>query len=198
MHLQLQTGAKFSTDDIPYDFLPHIKLKVNIYHSATAEFFSPSDPPEARSKYREIIRCTGSRTWRNKNSRYDTVFVETDPEQPGMQGMHVARVFLFFNFVLESISYPCALIHWFEKVDDMPDEDTGMWIVEPEFLDNGDPHLSVIHIDSLVRAAHLIPVFGDSTMVPEFHELNSLETLDNFIQFYVNKFVDYHAHEIAQ
>ena len=197
MHRQLQTGPNNSAVDTSNDFLPQIDSRINVYHSAKAEFYSPSDPLEKRVKYQEIIRCTGIRPWRHGNSRCDTVFVETDSEQPGMRGMHVARVFLFFSFLLNKILYPCALIHWFEKVDDMPDEDTGMWIVEPEFLDNEEPHLSVIHIDCLVRAAHLIPVFGDSTMVPEFHELNPLETLDNFVLFYVNKYVDYHAHEIV-
>ena len=206
LYRQLQTTNSHGTE-IPEDFLPNLDFKVQVFHSATAVFNAPGDSAGVDGMRREIIRCTGIRLWRNKQPRLDTVFVETDPEQPGMRGMHVARTYLFFSFYLGNVLYPCALIHWFEAIDDVPDEDTGMWIVEPEFLyDSDEPHLSVIHVDSILRAAHLIPVYG-STMIPDVPEplAGSEErdcaqveaALDSFARFYVNKYIDYHAHEIA-
>ena len=68
-----------------------------------------------------------------------------------------------------------------------------MWIVEPD-LDNGKYRvMSVVHADSIVRAAHLLPVFRADTLVPR--EINFSHTLDLFAAFYVNKYIDYHAFE---
>jgi hypothetical protein len=36
-----------------------------------------------------------------------------------------------------------------------PDEDTGMWVVEPDFNADGSPLVSVIHLDCILRAATL-------------------------------------------
>jgi hypothetical protein len=66
-----------------------------------------------------------------------------------------------------------------------------MWIVEPEF-DDDMPLMAVIHLDSIVRAAHLIGVYGKE-FIPE--DLKSHHSLDAFHTFYVNKFVDHHAFE---
>ncbi|KAH9993136.1 hypothetical protein BJV74DRAFT_877811 [Russula compacta] len=39
----------------------------------------------------------------------------------------------------------------FILTDNVPDDDTGMWVVQPEF--------AVIHLNSVARAAHLLPVY---------------------------------------
>ena len=44
-------------------------------------------------------------------------------------GTHVARVKLFFSFNHDDVEYPCALVEWFERVADSPEEETGMWLV---------------------------------------------------------------------
>jgi len=69
-----------------------------------------------------------------------------------------------------------------------------MWMVKPGVLEDGSPNLSVIHIDTVYRAAHLIPVYG-----PEFipHTLKFYHSYDVFRSFYVNKYADHHAFEIA-
>jgi len=54
------------------------------------------------------------------------------------------------------IYFPCALIHWFSVVGDTPDEDTGMWVVKPDYLPGQKPFLEVIHVDSILRGAHFI------------------------------------------
>ena len=191
--LYRQLHPESDAQTLPQYFLPTLDFRIDVFHSATAIFYAPSDLSGIGGMKREIIRSTPE--WRGKGARYDTVFVETDPGKCGMRGLHVARVFLFFRFTLDDVSYPCAIIQWYEFTDDVPDEDTGLWVVKPGYL-NDEQYIRVIHIESIIRAAHLIPVFGDK-MVPEAHELNSGETLDNYMLFYVNKYVDYHAHELA-
>ena len=97
---------------------------------------------------------------------------------------------------MERTEYSCALIHWFEATDNKPDEETGMWIVSPEYLEDESPHLAVVHVDCIFRAAHLIPVYGEK-FVADRHDFESSDTLDCFTAFYVNKYVDHHANEIA-
>jgi hypothetical protein len=110
-----------------------------------------------------------------------------------MHGLLVARVRLFFTFCHEDIIYPCALVEWFSLFGDQPDINTGMWVVEPERTSNGRRLASVIHLDTISRGAHLLPVFDDNTPVPT--SLHFSETLDSFRAFYVNKYIDHHAFE---
>jgi hypothetical protein len=112
----------------------------------------------------------------------------------GMLGLDIARVRLIFSFKHGDTIFPCALVHWFSRVGDSPDELTGMWIVKPDFTDNGTRSASVIHLDTIFRAAHLMPVYGNNP-VPK--HLSFTQTLDAFNSYYVNKYVDHHAFEIA-
>ena len=73
-----------------------------------------------------------------------------------MRALDVARVRSFFSFVSRGITYPCALVHWFSRVGDEADEDTGMWVVEPDVDETGSPFAGIIHTDSILRAAHLM------------------------------------------
>ena len=142
---------------------------------------------------REYIRATP--TWRNGQSRYDTIFVNSEPELPGMRGLAVARVFLFFSFTYRGTPYPSALIQWFTVIGDEPDDQTGLWMAEPDFHEDGRPYLSVIHLDSVLRAAHLIPAYRTPDFIKQ--SLTMHDALDEFKMFYINKFVDHHAFEIA-
>ena len=54
-------------------------------------------------------------------------FFETDPELPGMRGMTIGHVFLFFSFMFQDVHFPCALIHLYPTDGTEPDEDTGLW-----------------------------------------------------------------------
>jgi hypothetical protein len=111
-----------------------------------------------------------------------------------MRGLEVARVRLFFSFMFREEVYPCALVHWFGRIGDEPDEDTGMWMVQPELDITGRPLLSVIHLDCIFRAAHLIGICGQASIPRNllFHD-----SLDAFKSFYANKFADHHAFAIA-
>jgi hypothetical protein len=167
--------------------------KISVYNSASATFYAPSDLSGIGGMRRERIRAVQS--WRKGPPRYDCVFVVTDETAEGMRSLDVARVRLFFSFTYAGTYYPCALVHWFSRVGDGPDEDTGLWMVEPDCdAANGSPHAAVIHLDAVLRAAHLIGVYG-SDILPK--DLSFTDSLDSFLSFYVNKFIDNHAFLIA-
>ena len=168
--------------------------KICVFHSATATFCAPSNPSGVGSLYRETIRCTPRwQTGEITACRRDCIILNTGLDAPGMRGLDIARVHLFFSFEVADEVLSCALVHHFRKSFEDPDPDNGMWIVEPDFHDNGYRVMGVVHVDSMVRAAHLIPVFGDDAAVPR--EVNFSNTLDIFSAFYVNKYIDYHAFE---
>ncbi|KAG1849282.1 hypothetical protein DFJ58DRAFT_716937 [Suillus subalutaceus] len=140
---------------------------------------------------REHIRM--SPKWRNGYAHKDCVFVITDPNVPGMQGMDIAQVLTFFFFRLRGIYYPCAVVCWFNRIDDTPDEDTGMWMVSPS-SDGNHAHYAVIHVEAIFHSAHLILVYGTE---PLPLSIKAHHVLDIFTLFYVNKYADHHAFEIA-
>ncbi|KAF7983491.1 hypothetical protein HWV62_21806 [Athelia sp. TMB] len=115
--------------DIPHP--PQIHSPISVFRSAIATFYAPSDPSGLRGLKRERIRSTPS--WRNQGPRKDCAFVVENQDKPGMRGMRIVRIKLFFSFIHESITYPCALVEWFKTVGRSPDPETGMWTVRPEF-----------------------------------------------------------------
>jgi hypothetical protein len=177
---------------VPLSQCPKIESKISLHYSATATFFAPSDLSGIGGMRREHIRANPR--WRGEEPRNDCVFINADPAKPGMRGMDVARVLNFLSFTHKEKTYPCALVHWFATMDDEPDEETGLWIVEPLFNDQGDRFIAVIHLDCIIRAAHLIGEYGED-FVPE--DMTFHESLDHFNTFYVNKLADHHAFEIA-
>jgi len=166
---------------------------IKVFHSARAIFCAPSNPSATTGMYHETIRATPS--WNRgeiPGPRYDCIFVSNGLSlDPGMGGLLVARALLFFSFTIGGETHQCALVHWFSTFGDQPDPDNGMWVVTPDYS-GADRNVSVIHIDSIVRAAHLLPIF-DQQPLP--HTLNYTKTLDSFQGFYVNKYIDYHAYE---
>ncbi|KAG2144246.1 hypothetical protein DEU56DRAFT_870395 [Suillus clintonianus] len=64
--------------------------------------------------HREIIHSTPS--WRRQYSRHDCVFIVADETKSGMRGMIVGRVKLFFSFVHNGVTYPCALVDRFSHM----------------------------------------------------------------------------------
>lgn len=186
---QLHPNSDISSADIPLVDCPQFYGKINVYHSAVARFYAPSDLCGAGGMYREMIRANPN--WRGEYARYDTVFVETNAELQGMLGMVIGRTLLFFSFEWHGIEYPCALVHWLVPVGDTPNDVTGMWVVKPEFEGNRRS-LAVVHIDCIVRAAHLLPVFGSSALPEDFHFSVSL---DVFRSYFINKYADHHVHE---
>jgi len=54
-----------------------------------------------------------------------------------MRGLTVACVFLFFSFKHRDTKHKCALVQWFSIIGTVPDEETGLWMVEPDVHDDG-------------------------------------------------------------
>ena len=113
--------------------------------------------------------------------------------EDGMCGLDVAWVKQFFSFKSQGHLYPCCIVQWYSNCYDEPDEDTGMWIVEPDAYD-GKPTTDMIHVDTIVHSAHLIAVYGKN---PLSKNIPLCYALDLFNSYYVNKYIDHHAFELA-
>ncbi|TFK19711.1 hypothetical protein FA15DRAFT_659672 [Coprinopsis marcescibilis] len=178
-------------EPIPLDITSRVVFngKLRVYHSASAYFYAPSDACGARGMQKQVLRCNPN--WKD-SARYDTVFVALN-NTPTISGTKIGQLCLIFSFTnTESGAvHPCAFVNWFDTVGNQPDPITGMWVVERS------PHLSerlfsIISIHSIVRNAHLMPVYG-SRLLPE--RFLHTKSLDAFHKFYVNSFVDHHTHE---
>ncbi|TFK51466.1 hypothetical protein OE88DRAFT_1735362 [Heliocybe sulcata] len=171
--------------------LPDFDGVISIHYSAAATFYAPSDPSGIGGMHREHIRANPC--WRGTGGRFDCVLikpllVEDDSPRPPWE---VARVFELFSFQHLGEQYQCALVHWFDWVGDSPDEDTGMWVIHKRR--DQDDSLAIISVDRILRAAHLIPVFGEREVNLDITETNSL---DSYRLFYLNKYADHHAFEL--
>ena len=177
----------------PNHINPPLAEYLKVFHSARAIFCAPSNPSTSTGMHHETIRATPS--WNRgqiPGPRHDCVFVSNgESSESNMSGLLIARVFCFFSFVTNGELHQCALIHWFSIFGDQPDPDNGMWVVTPDYFGSA-PSMSVIHIDSIFRAAHLLPIF-DARPLPR--ALNYTSTLDSFKGFYVNNYIDYHTYE---
>jgi hypothetical protein len=105
--------------------------------------------------------------------------------------MTVVRVLLFFSATYNGFQYSCVLVGWFGRLG--CDPATVLWVVRPDHM-GGNQDKSILHLDSFMHAAHLIPIYGDQEMPLDF---NYTYSLDAFKAFYVNKYIDHHAYEIA-
>ncbi|KAJ6494469.1 hypothetical protein C8R45DRAFT_1052927 [Mycena sanguinolenta] len=144
--------------------------QVTVHHSAVARFYTPSDLGGARRMYRE-----------------HTVLV--DVGTPIMHGLVIGRVLLFFSFVFSDRVFECALVNCLVPVGDEPDPDTGMWVVERE---RGILTTAIIPVDSIVRTAHLIGVYGTQALLEDFHFSDSLDAFNTYL---INRYADHHMNE---
>lgn len=178
-------------EQIPIDNCPPVSplQKIRVHFSAGATYYAPSDPSGIGGMRREYIRATPA--WhRERLPRFDCVFVKHDWDGDDAEGLlAVARIVFFFSFKFRRVEYQCALVHWYDFAEDTKHKITGMYTIRAGNLD-GRPSLSIIMLDSISRAAHLIPDYG-----PEFVpvSLGPSDTLDHFDTFFVNKFIDYTA-----
>ncbi|KAG1794380.1 uncharacterized protein HD556DRAFT_1236734 [Suillus plorans] len=165
---------------------------LTIFNSAAASFHAPSDLSGTGGMRREHIRATPS--WRVGEPRHDCIFVNmgVDFDSP-MNGLAVARVLCFFSFNYRISYYPCAIVHWYSYVREERDPDTGMYVVTPMTTGDDVPDVSIIHVDCIFRAAHLIPVYGPD-FIPKISPHNSY---DMFHSYYVNRYADHHTFEIV-
>ncbi|KAG1728600.1 uncharacterized protein EDB91DRAFT_1239333 [Suillus paluster] len=178
--------------EIPIAGCPRYKGKILVFNSACLRFYAPSDLCGVGGmKVEHICACP---LWRNEFPHNDCIFINTGSITEGIRGLEVARICAFFSFKYGGQVYPCAVIHWFDVIGNSPDVETGMWMVRPAHSANHAPLHSVIHVDTIYHAAHLIPIYG-CHFIPL--NINLHVSYDCFWAYYVNKYVDHHAFEIA-
>ena len=68
-------------------------------------------------------------------------------------------------------------------------------MVQPEVEDDGSPTISVLHLDCIFCAAHLLPIYSNDP-IDSISPHNSLDIFPVFSS-YVNKYIDHHAFQIA-
>ncbi|KAF9231476.1 hypothetical protein BU15DRAFT_90902 [Melanogaster broomeanus] len=175
-------------EDVPFYKCPLYEGKISVFQSTSARFYAPSDLSGVAGMHIEHIHACPK--WCNEHAHYDCIFINMDISEAGEQGMcglEVARVYCFFSFTSQGVTYPCA-------VGDGPDADTGMWVVHPAHAANHSPAYTIIHISSIFQAVHLIPMYGHQ-FIPQ--GLSHQHSYDAFRAYYVNKYADHHTFEIA-
>lgn len=113
---------------------------------------------------------------------------------PGFHGLLIGQVLSFIKLRHEGVEYPAVIISSFEVIGSCPCELTNMWKVHHDLDTHGQQQLKMVHLDAILHGAHLIGI-ASSNFVPK--EVNHTNALDAFKTFYINKFVDYHTHEIT-
>ncbi|KAG1810598.1 uncharacterized protein BJ212DRAFT_1448651 [Suillus subaureus] len=184
---QLHLDNECSPSDVLLTHCPQFNGKIQVFNSAASIFYAPHATLTAPSNRSGIGGI-------NEALQYDCVFVNTDAAIEGMGGMDIGHIMGFFSFTFKAVSYPCAVVHWFKKVNDGPDKDTSMWIVKPSYDTDQSPLVGIIHVDSIYQAAHLIPIYG-MYAIPK--DLKHYDSYDAFCAFYINKFADHHAFKIT-
>ncbi|KZV59530.1 hypothetical protein PENSPDRAFT_595273 [Peniophora sp. CONT] len=187
---QLYPDPDLAAADIGVDACPMFTGNVQVYPSAQAYYYAPSDKSGTHSMHVETIRSVKS--WYGSSERRDTVLVQNGDEADAMGGMLVARVLAFLAFTHNDIRYPCALVQWYRPVGDEPDPVTGMWIVKPIADAQGRRDTDLIHLDCVIRSC-LLQGVTNSTFLPRTFHFS--RTHVGFKAFYVTKFADYHTHE---
>lgn len=120
--------------------------------------------------------------------------VVKDETKTGIKGLSPVRVMLFFTFMHQGKTYLCALVDWFKKYGSHSDKETGMWKVRPHMVEHYCLR-TVVHLDTFLRGAHLLPVFDGATHLPiDFHFSYSL---DVFKAYFINKYADNQMYEIC-
>ncbi|KDQ10666.1 hypothetical protein BOTBODRAFT_177952 [Botryobasidium botryosum FD-172 SS1] len=192
LYAQVAPNDPCPLGEIPLAECPRFKGKISTRGSAVATFYAPSDQSSLNGMKKERIYAVP--LWRGAHPRRDCIFTTENSKLPGLQGLSTARVRQFLSISHNGAHYQCALVEWFMVHGVAPDEDTSLWIVKPELNRDGSRSTSLIHLDHILRAAHLIPVFGDGFLPTDFHFSYSLDAFD---YFYVNKYIDHHANEHA-
>ena len=186
----------------PHQLLPHEcpttgsrVSRVQTYNTATSLFYAPSNRCGSGGMFREVIRAVNY--WgmgEIPGPRYDCAYVaKHGTPGAGMCNLQVARIRSFFSFEYELETHCCALVHWYRLWREDPDPDNGMYIIQPDMV-GGYRNMAVISVDSIIRAAHLLPIFDETRLD---HSLNYTHSLDVFKAFYVNHFIDPHAYELV-
>jgi len=104
-------------------------------------------------------------------------------------------LFSYFDPYHSGEEVPCVLVTWFIHPNDNPehDKETGMWKLQCEQDEDGKCPVQVIHLDTILRDAHLLPCYGEGFLPVELKHMDALDAWDFY---FVNQFIDQHAHEL--
>ncbi|KAI0711740.1 hypothetical protein C8Q76DRAFT_769461 [Earliella scabrosa] len=189
--LQTRIYPDIDPNVVPTFDLPEIssKAQIGIHLSASVTFCAPSELAGPHGMHREIIRCNPR--WYKTTRRFDTVLILADPDAHGMRRYRVARLRQLVSIMHEDILHQVAIVHQYVYEGAEPDGLTAMWVVKPETV-NERWVTGIVPLTAIARACHLMPVLG-RTSVPVWFDYS--DTLDWFDKYYVNHYIDYHAHE---
>ncbi|OAX32884.1 hypothetical protein K503DRAFT_841082, partial [Rhizopogon vinicolor AM-OR11-026] len=102
--------------EVPENTFPGYTGRISVFNAASSRFYTLSDISGIGGMHTEYIHV--SPLWWNEHTHYYYMFVNTKPEQEGMQGFDIAWILCFFSFTFRGITYPCAVIRWFDTVGD--------------------------------------------------------------------------------
>ncbi|THU99196.1 hypothetical protein K435DRAFT_818625 [Dendrothele bispora CBS 962.96] len=159
-------AALVSSSFIPVEQLPHFLSYISVYHSALTRFYSPSDLCGMGGMYRQRIQSNPE--WYDGKRLFDTVLIEVENTATSINGMIPVCILLFFSFILGDEVHECAFVRWFIPANTAPNKETGMWIVKPEWTQEGEPSLAVVPLTSIVQGCHLIPQYGHTQLPEDF------------------------------
>ncbi|KAG5640131.1 hypothetical protein DXG03_000990, partial [Asterophora parasitica] len=155
---QLNKDDTISSNTVPLDACPLINGDIKVFHSAITTFYAPSDNSGIRGMRRERIRSTPC--WREKEPRRDCALVVEDEQKPGMKGLGVVRVQLFFSFHHESVTYPSpAPDSEGEELLEIP-----VVTVEPSRIKFSTRRGSTAELDGLVHLVDFSDAENDSSL----------------------------------
>lgn len=192
LYEQEHPRSELSGADVDLQDCPYFSGQFTVFDSAVTTYYLPSDTLGQVGFYRERIRATPARQGSTAAPRRDCVLVAMDSATSGFPSMQVACARLFLSIYHLNKHIPCALVDLFVTEGNHPDPVTGLWVVKPQYSANNRPSSSIVHLDSVLRGIHLLPVHKRRT-VPGTKSYS--RTLDSYRKFYVNKYIDYHAFE---
>lgn len=192
LYYQVHPESEHPDGDIDLQDCPYFSGRFTVFDSAVATYYLPSDTLGQTGFYRECIRATPMRKGNTTVPRRDCILIAMDATKSGFSSMQVARTCLLLSINYLNKPIPCALVDWFVTEGNHPDPVMGMWVVKSQYTANNWSFSSIIHLDSVLRGIHLLPVYKKCTVAQGQSYSHSL---DSYRRFYVNKYIDYHAFE---
>jgi len=135
-------------------------------------------------------KCSGVGRDKDIPERFDTVLVHCSDEaqDTGALGYRVARVRAIFRLPQQfNYEHPLAYIEWYSEFEE-PHPDTRMYTVHKV---KGPGRAAIIHVASIRRSCHLIPMFGEKVN----RAWTSEDVLDIASDFYVSDFLDMYTYQ---
>ncbi|TFY56691.1 hypothetical protein EVJ58_g7482 [Rhodofomes roseus] len=180
--------------------LPQCRLKPNhmdrydVYKNISVTY--PGDPHGDVPEHTDRVRAVAAKPARGRKQRapahFDTAFV-IDPEAPvtgprnprSVTGTRIARVRVIFDLPPQfgSLPHPLAYVEWYTPLR-RKDPATDLFLVSRSTRNN-KPNASIVSIDRICRAAHLIPKYGGEIS----RNITKDNALDVAMEFRVNTYI---------